>query len=1050
MSKTHHKFFMSIRRTLVLVFILSTTITAMTAIGLFYYFGQDLAKDAATREYAAASAGIANELRNIGKRHQSALELLADNPLLADQSAQDSHLDIFARVLVHNPLFYGAYIGRDDGSFYEVINLDASENAKDALQAIPTDRWVVMTVTTENGEPVREYQYLDKAMQIRTRRSEPTEFDVTVRPWFAKAMASKKSYASEPYLFAQLGLPGSTVSKRIAGTNAVVGLDMTLGTLSRFLSELEIAEHGEIYLYEANGEVVASDALGTEAERIVDLPELELSAAELKYLIDHPKLNVSNDLNWPPFDFALSGVPEGYSIDIVKLIIDMAGTEAEFINGYNWDEFLERFKDGDIDILHSATLSENSEYWGLASEPYATLPYGVVTIGDRPPVNDISQLNGKTLAIPEGWFVREEVRKAFPEIILVEAKDSFNALEMVRDGLVYASLNNQVVQQYLLRNHLLDTLRVNRNITFGEMEVLHQLHILVQPDAPELLSIINKALRAIPVEQRRFLAEYWLDFDSEITAKASGRVPSEDLVSMAANKGRQDSLLDVRYRGKDYFAYSAPLSDRKQDIMFFGMLVPTDVVVGPFMKKVQLTVLITGAFLLLMWPLSWLFANPIVRPVRELARENDKVRRRDYSSVVRIPSKIRELDELSDSMVEMVSAIQAHELAQEKLIDAFIMLIAQAIDDKSPYTGGHCKRVPELALMLAREASNSDLPAFSHFEINSDEEWREYRIAAWLHDCGKITTPEHIVDKGTKLETIYNRIHEVRTRFEVLLRDAHIDYLEALQKNPEQGEALHLLLQEQQKSLREDFEFVAQCNIGGEFFDEHKQQRLASIASKTWLRNFDNHLGLSPVEEQNLQGNPAELPCEEYLLSDKPEHIISRTRSTDYPKEYGINMDVPPHLYNLGELYNLSISRGTLTAEDRFKINEHMISTIKMLGSLPFPDELSNVPRYASTHHETMRGSGYPRKLPGSELSTPERILAVADVFEALTASDRPYKKAKPLSVAIDILDKMVKDEHLDKDCFELFLRSKVFEQYAQRFLPPSQLDSVNVDKYLS
>ena len=191
------------------------------------------------------------------------------------------------------------------------------------------------------------------------------------------------------------------------------------------------------------------------------------------------------------------------------------------------------------------------------------------------------------------------------------------------------------------------------------------------------------------------------------------------------------------------------------------------------------------------------------------------------------------------------------------------------------------------------------------------------------------------------------------------------------------------------------------------------------------------------------------LPATEYLLSDKPEHIVQRTQSTEYPAEFAINMDIPEHLYNQGEVYNLSISRGTLTAEDRFKINEHMISTIKMLESLPFPEELKNVPRYASTHHETMKGSGYPRKLPGEQLSIPERLLAVADVFEALTASDRPYKKAKPVSVAVDILHKMVLDNHIDRDCFELFIKDKVYLQYAEKFLSAAQIDTVDTEKYM-
>jgi hypothetical protein len=256
-------------------------------------------------------------------------------------------------------------------------------------------------------------------------------------------------------------------------------------------------------------------------------------------------------------------------------------------------------------------------------------------------------------------------------------------------------------------------------------------------------------------------------------------------------------------------------------------------------------------------------------------------------------------------------------------------------------------------------------------------------------------------------------------------------------------------LKNEQQELVEEFTFVASCNVGGEFLDQDKLDRLQSIATKTWQRHFDDRLGLSPLEELRISASEQTLPKTEQLLSDKPEHIIERTQTTDYPPEFGIDMDIPEHLYNLGEVYNLSVSRGTLTEEDRFKINEHMISTIKMLESLPFPEELRNVPRYASTHHETMKGTGYPRKLPGTELSIPERILAVADVFEALTASDRPYKKAKTVSEAMDIMHKMVLDNHIDSDCFELFLRDRVYLRYAREFLPESQLDEFDASKYL-
>ncbi len=531
-------------------------------------------------------------------------------------------------------------------------------------------------------------------------------------------------------------------------------------------------------------------------------------------------------------------------------------------------------------------------------------------------------------------------------------------------------------------------------------------------------------------------------------ATYSNVVPSDSLIKIAADAGIHGQLVETQLAGETYLAYAAPLGDGENPL-FLGILSPRETLVAPFLNQVKLSIAITAAFLLLLLPISLLFANPIVRPIRQLALENDKVRRREFAKVVRVDTHVKELDELSESMINMVAAIQAHELAQRALMDAFIELIAQAIDDKSAYTGGHCKRVPELALMLAEHASASDLPAFRNFSLESDDQWREYRIAAWLHDCGKITTPEHIVDKGSKLETIYNRIHEVRMRFEVLWRDAEIEYWKQRLETPEQRAELEQQLQQKQRDLEADYAFIASCNVGGEFLDQEKLDRLQDIAKTTWQRHFDDQLGLSPLEELRARNFKQVLPVTEQLLSDKPEHIVQRVQAAIYPPELGINMDIPEHLYNLGEIYNLSVSRGTLTAEDRFKINEHMISTIKMLESLPFPEELKNVPRYASTHHETMRGSGYPRKLPGEKLSIPERILAIADIFEALTAADRPYKKAKPVSAAIDIMHNMVLDNHIDRDCFELFVRDKVYLRYAREFLPESQIDDVDTSKYL-
>lgn len=387
---------------------------------------------------------------------------------------------------------------------------------------------------------------------------------------------------------------------------------------------------------------------------------------------------------------------------------------------------------------------------------------------------------------------------------------------------------------------------------------------------------------------------------------------------------------------------------------------------------------------------------------------------------------------------------------QEALLDAFIKLIAGAIDSKSPYTGGHCQRVPELTRMLAEAASQSALPAFAEFEPD-DDDWAALHIASWLHDCGKVTTPEYVVDKSTKLETIYDRIHEVRMRFEVLKRDAQIRYWERVADGGD-PEALKAELDADLARIDDDFHFVAECNEGGEFMAPERLERLRRIAETTWLRTLDDRIGISWEERQRKERtHTSGLPAVEKLIDDKQEHLIERRDNermgADNP--WGFRLDVPEFKYNRGELYNLEVARGTLSAEERFKINDHVVQTIIMLNKLPYPKHLRAVPEIAGGHHETMDGKGYPKRLTGEETSLAARIMAIADIFEALTASDRPYKKAKTLSESIRILSFMEKDAHIDPDLFALFLESGVWKTYADRFLAPEQIDQVDIQQYL-
>lgn len=329
----------------------------------------------------------------------------------------------------------------------------------------------------------------------------------------------------------------------------------------------------------------------------------------------------------------------------------------------------------------------------------------------------------------------------------------------------------------------------------------------------------------------------------------------------------------------------------------------------------------------------------------------------------------------------------------EKLFESFIFLIADAIDEKSPHTGGHCRRVPKLTLMIADAAAKTEEGPLQVFTMQSEERY-ELEIASWLHDCGKITTPIHIVDKSTKLETICDRIDMIDTRLAVMQREAEVRMLKAkIAGEPEeQTEQQYTAELEQLHKARD---FLHDANIGGEYMDEVKRARL---------------------------------------------HELAKLGYHDCKGEW-------QPLINADELTNLCINKGTLNDEERQVINHHIDTTIRMLEALPFPEHLKRVPEFAGGHHERMDGKGYPRGLTRNELSLQARMMGIADIFEALTAPDRPYKKAMSLSQALKILGMMRLDGHIDQDIFDLFIREKVYLDYAKTFLLPEQIDNIDLDE---
>jgi HD-GYP domain-containing protein (c-di-GMP phosphodiesterase class II) len=345
-----------------------------------------------------------------------------------------------------------------------------------------------------------------------------------------------------------------------------------------------------------------------------------------------------------------------------------------------------------------------------------------------------------------------------------------------------------------------------------------------------------------------------------------------------------------------------------------------------------------------------------------------------------------ECQEMTESLASQAAvALSNNRLINEleSLMESFIRAIAAAIDEKSPYTGGHVRRVAELTMDIARKINHMTEGPYAAVQFSNDE-MKELQIAAWLHDVGKITTPEYVVDKATKLERIYDGIELLKLRFALLGLQEKC----CRQKNKFVRKSGSDGKDELKKTLTEEFQFLSEANLGNERMSDDMMDRVKAIAARTW----------------ELDGYQANMLTEQ-------------------------------------ELECLNIRQGTLTTKEREIIKNHAAVTFKILSQLPFPKKLKKVPEYAAAHHEALNGSGYPKGIDASQLPLQSRILALADIFEALTAKDRPYKKANTLTEAMHILTMMAKDRHIDPDLFDLFSHEGIYSEYARRELALPQID---------
>ena len=901
-----------------------------------------------------------------------------------------------------NASLYSYHVSLDDGSFYQLIALRDSVPARAALSAPAGAQFVAHTIRAPAAGTQRTetWRFLDASGIPIVERSAVSNYDPRQRGWYVRALAQHDKIFSEPYLFASTGALGLTAARRLADGTGVAAADIDLADLAQFFGRLTPTPHAVAALVDPEGRLIALGA-GKDARLPAGLKPLS-RVAEVGDAV------LTSMAAWPAVPATPAGAATGQAQDVR---IDEVGGERYVLAQSGLDLTpKDRYR-----VLAYAPLNEFTGQIQSARNQMllfaGSFLLGVLALallGARGIVSGLKALAEDARRIRNLDFARTpRIRSRLAEIdALGEAQavmkesirsgtEALRSLQQRLEDMITAGLN-------MSRER--DMMNLLKQILWGARQLTNcdavTLYIVTERRTLRFaLRTRDDALPSFEIPLHDETGRENLQFVSTFVALRNAPVVIDDVYAEARFDLSGTRSFDASSGYRTVSMLALPLAPREGEVI--GVL--------QLMNALDVK---TGA----------------VIPFDEES--------------IRLASALA---------AQAAVSLDNHQLvqAQQDLVDSMVRLVAGAIDAKSPYTGGHCERVPELAIMLAEEAARVDHGPLAHFNFETPEQWREFRIGAWLHDCGKVTTPEYVVDKATKLETIYDRIHEVRTRFEVLWRDAEIAFLKAC-VDGEDPHAAATQRDARRAQLADDFAFVAECNIGAESMRADKAARLAQIGEQTWWRHFDDRLGIAHGALAKLEKTPRPpLPAEEKLLADKPEHIIERTKDPVTDPRYGFKLDVPEHLYNHGELYNLQVSRGTLTAEERYKINEHIVQTIVMLDALPFPRNLKRVPEYAGTHHETLTGKGYPRGLVEADLSIPARIMAVADIFEALTASDRPYKKSKTLSEAIEILWGFKKRRHIDGDVFDLFLTSGVYLRYAERFLDRELIDEVEIGRYL-
>lgn len=1005
-NKIKTKFHIRFQISLILLIFIMLGISTFSTISAVLSINKNVSKQKAEQLFDETGLSIRIKLDNQLDKAIQLIGLITTLPEFSTAATEDSKshpgLPFLIEALEKNSYFYSIYSGFSNGDFMQLIKTSANPLILSAHNAPEQTVYILRTISGNEADRLERWTYLDSnLMTVSSSLNENPEYQPLQRPWFKNAMATPTDVIlTEPYIYDSLQKPGITAAASI-NKNTVAGIDITLADLESFINSIHISPGTGILVLDKKDRILA-------ANENID-----------KWLDPSNSTFESLDSMLPAERSFISGdAPNKTNNKAVQKLLDKnllwksswvtpGGQEYQLIITAPASDFLEHQQIIQhriititaiifilvlpLIILTSVYLSRFLKNLSIDAEKIQHFNFdGELT--DHSPIIEFEEL-------AEAFRIMKKAIAAKTQAL----ETALSKLERIIDLGIAMSVeqNPDKLVEMILK---------------GAKELSGadggSLYLKGENDELEFKIVLNDSLgfaqggasgNPISMPPVQLYTE-------------NGELNFHNVVSSAYHK-QTTIVVDDAYENPDYDFSGTKKFDALNNYLSTSFLtVPLKLQGSDIIGALQL--------------------------INCLSPEDNEV----------VPFS-KDIQSFIEALSSLAAAILYNRIlldSQDALFESLIQLTATAIDTKSPYTGGHCSRVPVLSQMLAEKAEQADEGPLKFFKFSTPLEKKAFTIGSWLHDAGKMTTPEFVVDKAVKLETIHNRIHEIRTRFEVMLRDARLMEKEALLegKSPETAaEELRKI----ENRLFEEFDYIANANSGSTYLPEGFEEKIRIIGKQTWKSHFNHTLGLSSEEQEKfippyVKGETIDEP----LIADKPQHLIKDKGKTKAKyNDYGFILPHPEYLYNRGEIYNLLIEKGTLTSEERYKINEHIMQTIVMLDQLPFPAGMTKIPEFVSTHHETLTGTGYPWGLKANQLSIPSRIMTIADIFEALTASDRPYKEAKKLSEAIEILYQQTLTKHIDTDLFELFLSSGIYLEYAERFLPEEQIDEVDISKYI-